>query len=271
MDKKQKLVFLYFGNDWFACPWAPKAVATGKMSTPKACGVCPEERRTESMKEPYRSQFARLIREGVANRDIHDSAGLGSYDAELSPSTFASDAFVERELSRVAMHSRSLCPTLVAHVGSSTRILDVGCGTGGTTVALALSSLNAEEVIGVDANKAVLEASTVRALGYDLPPKRVRFLHVPAGSHLDFPTGYFDLATCVSVLEFIATEEAVGSLQPKSSRWSGTEAISSSPRQARSTYGSFTRGDLSEIGGSVQATLGRVHHGRSAQCSPAAI
>ena len=46
------------------------------------------------------------------------------------------------------------------------------------------------------------------ALGYDLPQKRVRFLHVPAGSHLDFPTDYFDLATCVSVLEFIATAEA---------------------------------------------------------------
>lgn len=160
------------------------------------------------MNEPHRSHFVRLIREGAATRDIHDSAGLGVYDVDPSPSTFASDAFVSRELGRVAAHSRSLCPTLVDHVGSSKRVIDVGCGSGGTTVALALSPLDAEEVIGVDANKAVLEAATVRAFGYDLPPNRVRFLHVPAGAPLDFPTGYFDLATCVSILEFITTEEA---------------------------------------------------------------
>jgi SAM-dependent methyltransferase len=160
------------------------------------------------MREPYRSQFSTLIRGGVATRDIHDSAGLGGYDSEPPASSIASDAFVERELGRVAMHSRSLCSTLVDHVGSASRVIDLGCGTGGTTVALALSSLNVDQIVGVDANKRVLEAAVVRARGYDLPPERVTFVHSPAGSTLDFPTGSFDLATCVSVLEFISTERA---------------------------------------------------------------
>jgi SAM-dependent methyltransferase len=178
------------------------------MSTPKTNGASSQRQHSKSMKEPYRSQFIRLIREGVATRDIHDSDGIGGYDARPLASSIASDAFVDRELSRVAMHSGNLCSTLVDHIGSSKRILDLGCGTGGTTVALARSALNAEELIGVDANKNVLGAAELRALGYDLPAKRVKFLHSPAGSPLDFPDGSFDLATCVSVLEFISAEQA---------------------------------------------------------------
>jgi SAM-dependent methyltransferase len=169
--------------------------------------MCLGMRQAELLKEPYRSQFVRLIRKGVASRDIDDSNRLGFYDAEPVASSIASDAFVEREFGRVAMHSRSLGRTLVDHIVAN-RIVDVGCGTGGTTVALALSALNPEMVVGVDANEAVLDAARVRALGYDLPLERVTFLHSPAGSSLDFPTNSFDLATCLSVLEFISTAQA---------------------------------------------------------------
>jgi SAM-dependent methyltransferase len=108
----------------------------------------------------------------------------------------------------MAMHSHSLCPTLMDHIGSAERILDVGCSTGGTTVALALSGLGAQMVVGIDANEAVLEAARVRALGHRLPAERVNFIHVLAGRPFGFHTDSFDLVTCVSVLEFIGTVES---------------------------------------------------------------
>jgi 2-polyprenyl-3-methyl-5-hydroxy-6-metoxy-1,4-benzoquinol methylase len=158
------------------------------------------------VEEPFLSQFIQLVRAGVATRDIHDSAGVGGYDREAT--SRSSNAFVDREVARVAMHSRSLCPTLVDHIGSAGRILDVGCSTGGTTVALALSALGAQKVVGIDANESVLEAARVRALGHRLPAERVRFVHVPAGQPFGFDPDSFDLVTCVSVLEFITTEES---------------------------------------------------------------
>ena len=82
------------------------------------------------------------------------------------------------------------------------------CGTGGTTVVLALSALHPEEVVGIDASADAVEAGRLRALGHGLSPEHARFEHVPAGQRLPFPDGYFDLVTCVSVLEFISTEPA---------------------------------------------------------------
>lgn len=158
------------------------------------------------MKEPYLSQFTQLIGQGAAARDIHDSTGRGSYDSESE--SVVSDRFVQRELDRVEMHQRSLCATLVDQIGTAARILDVGCGTAGTTVALALSDLGAEHVVGIDASASTVAAAWVRAGSYGLAPEQVRFEHVPAGSRLPFTDGSFDLVTCVSVLEFVSTGEA---------------------------------------------------------------
>jgi ubiquinone/menaquinone biosynthesis C-methylase UbiE len=158
------------------------------------------------MKEPYLSQFRQLVEAGSGKQDIHDSKEASGY-AVTSPS--ANDAFVRREIERVVLHQRSLLPLLEEEIGKASSILDVGCGTGGTTVALALSErLGALEVIGVDPNRLSLQAAEVRAKGYGLSPDQIRFLPTSADQLLSFEDDHFDLTVCVSVLEFISGRNA---------------------------------------------------------------
>jgi SAM-dependent methyltransferase len=156
------------------------------------------------MSEPQASEFRSLLRQGAGARDIHgiaDSVGFAACTA-------ASDAFVARELARVESHRRGSCALLEAVVGPSARILDVGCSTGGGTVALALSPvLRAERVVGVDPEPLSLLAAEARARGYGLAPSRVSFVATRPGAPLPFERDEFDLVTCVSVLEFVPTSE----------------------------------------------------------------
>jgi SAM-dependent methyltransferase len=156
------------------------------------------------MREPQLSEFRRLIQAGAASQDIHDAdaaSGFAVTDGE------ADDAFVAREVDRVAIHQRSLTPLLEETVCEADRVLDFGCGTGGTSVALALSALGAREVVGLDASAPAIRAARVRAAGHDLEPPALRFLTHGAGEDLPFPDGHFDLAVTVSVLEFITNAE----------------------------------------------------------------
>jgi SAM-dependent methyltransferase len=155
------------------------------------------------MRETHRSELEALIRGGAATQDIHDDGGAD--DPRVAG--HVDDAFVRRELDRVAIHLASLVPPLRATIGHAARALDFGCGTGGTTVALALSGI-ADEVVGVDANPRALRAAQVRGAGHDLAPPRLRFEQVAPASPLPFADAEFDLVVTVSVFEFIATARA---------------------------------------------------------------
>jgi len=153
------------------------------------------------LKEPYLSLFKELILSGACAQDIHDAPVTAGF---ASGPPAVSEAFVEREVERTAMHQRSLCPILELHIGPCDSILDVGCSSGGTTVALALSPvLRPERVIGVDPNGASIRAAEMRALGSDVSPAICTFEEIESGRPLPFADCEFDLVACVSVLEFI--------------------------------------------------------------------
>lgn len=152
------------------------------------------------MKEPYRSQFAELIRRGAGTLDIHDAEVETSFTLEIE----APDDLIQREAERVEVHRSSLNPLLETMVGPVERVLDFGCGTGATTVAIALSTgLGAREVVGLDPNERSLEAAVVRARGYDLPEHRCSFRAIGVGQPLPYDSASFDLITCVSVIEYV--------------------------------------------------------------------
>jgi SAM-dependent methyltransferase len=154
--------------------------------------------------EPYRSQFATMLRSPEASRDIHDGqqSELAAGPRHVTDATRpVSDSFIRRELDRADMHRRRLIP-LLAKVGRAERILDFGCGSGGTTVALALSeSLNASEVIGTDVNAHAVAAARVRAEGCGV--RTIAQFRALEPGRLPFSDGAFDLVAAVSVLEFI--------------------------------------------------------------------
>ena len=154
------------------------------------------------MVEPHASQFRRLVRRGAGARDIQ----LATVESGFACRTIASDAFVQRELARVDAHRRTLCSLLETFASPSARILDVGCSTGGSTVALALTARLAPElVVGIDPDLLSLRAAEARARGHRLDPHKVIFLRNRPGAALPFANDRFDLVVCVSVLEFLPT------------------------------------------------------------------
>ena len=145
--------------------------------------------------EPYCSEFRSLVVRGTGRIDIHDSPVKDGYALAGA----ASDRYIDREVYRVELHLKHICRSLKRSV-DPTRLLDVGCGTGGLAVALGLTFPNGD-VTGVDPDAASVAAASVRAAGYGV--KRISFRQIGLNKPLPLPQAHFDLITCTSVLEFI--------------------------------------------------------------------
>ncbi|MEV6191636.1 class I SAM-dependent methyltransferase [Streptomyces sp. NPDC051920] len=75
--------------------------------------------------------------------------------------------------------------------GQGGRVLDVGCGTGGTTVAIARRLGAGGRCVGVDISEPMVEAARVRA-GREGAGAAVSFLRADAQDHVFEPAGVFD-------------------------------------------------------------------------------
>ncbi|MBC6445793.1 class I SAM-dependent methyltransferase [Actinokineospora xionganensis] len=102
---------------------------------------------------------------------------------------------------------RPLEDLLAKEVAAGMRVLDVGCGTGGTTVAIARGGA---ECVGVDISETMVAAARARAerSGVD-----ARFLTADAGSH-EFEPGTFDaVASRFGVMFFADPTAAFANLR----------------------------------------------------------
>jgi len=193
------------------------------------------------VREPYLSEFKQLVRQGAGTQTID-----GAPAVPRSPA--AAEARLAREVDRVASHLRGVVPMLEAHVGRAPAILDVGCRTGGSTVALALSSkLAPERVVGVDPYDVALQAAAVRARMHDVAD-RVTFEASRAGAPLPFEDEQFDLVTSVSVLEYVHRlddrRQLVGEMKRVTKRGGHVFIATPSPFRLRDRHSGRLLGDI---------------------------
>jgi 2-polyprenyl-3-methyl-5-hydroxy-6-metoxy-1,4-benzoquinol methylase len=163
-----------------------------------------------TFKEPHLSRFRGLILSGAGRQDVQDASTRDGYATEGGN---PGEAFLNRELNRVSLHQQHICRYLRLRGLAPRTILDVGCGTGGLSVALALTFPGAK-LTGIEPDGRSVQAARIRAEGYDV---NVDFRQIRPGDPLEFSGNSFDLVTCTSVIEFITRHEdrlrLIGDLQ----------------------------------------------------------
>lgn len=108
--------------------------------------------------------------------------------------------WINEEMEIVEAHNKHLIPDIERFVDLSDKcILDFGCGTAGSSVALALRGAR---VVGVEPNFLSVKSANIRTEGHHLN-HRVKVLHIENTSELPFADRSFDLCVCYSVLEYI--------------------------------------------------------------------
>lgn len=109
---------------------------------------------------------------------------------------------VDRDYLRVVDHHlKHLMPQIQRYVAPGTRrVLDFGCGSGGSAIALAMVYPDLS-CCGTDIDEGAIEVARHRAKLYGVED-RCAFHCVAAGEPLPFADGSFDFCQCSSVLEY---------------------------------------------------------------------
>ena len=122
---------------------------------------------------------------------------------KMYPQMFERPASViDRDYLRIVDHHlEHLLPQIQRYVGTSTRrVLDFGCGSGGSAIALTMV-YPALSCVGTDLDEGAIEIAKRRAELYGVQD-RCEFHCVAEGAPLPFPDNSFDFCQCSSVLEY---------------------------------------------------------------------
>jgi SAM-dependent methyltransferase len=109
---------------------------------------------------------------------------------------------LDRDYLRVVDHHlKNLIPRIEPYIGAGVRrVLDFGCGSGGSAIALAMV-FPGVHCTGTDISPEEIYVAERRSALYGVP-ERCEFRHVAPGERLPFPDGSFDFCQCSSVLEY---------------------------------------------------------------------
>jgi SAM-dependent methyltransferase len=130
---------------------------------------------------------------------------------------------LERDYLRIVDHHlKHLVPRVARYVDAGTQqVLDFGCGSGGSAIALALVYPNVT-FVGADIDPEEVRMARQRSRIYSVSD-RCEFHCISAGLPLTFEAGSFDFCLCSSVLEYavetdvrrFCVQEMVRLLRPK--------------------------------------------------------
>ena len=139
-------------------------------------------------------------------RDYDDFVG---YLRREFPSRFKGSSHVlDRDYFRIVDHHLEyLVPRMRPHMQTNVqRVLDFGCGSGGSAIALAMVYPEIR-FFGTDIDPKEIAVARERAKLYNVAD-RCEFEHVEAGRRLPFPDESFDFCLCSSVLEYVTEAHA---------------------------------------------------------------
>jgi SAM-dependent methyltransferase len=125
------------------------------------------------------------------------------------PSRFKADSHVlDRDYFRIVDHHlKYLVPRMRPHMlPNPRRMLDFGCGSGGSAIALAMV-YPGTRFFGTDIDSKEIAVARERAKLYNVAG-RCEFTHVEESRPLPFPDGSFDFCLCSSVIEYVTQKDA---------------------------------------------------------------
>jgi SAM-dependent methyltransferase len=125
------------------------------------------------------------------------------------PARFAgASATLERDYLRVVdQHLEDLVPHILSYLQPNVRrLLDFGCGSGGSAIAVALVCPEIR-FLGIDIDPKEIAVAKRRAKLYGVDD-RCEFVHVEASRELPFLDESFDFSLCSSVIEYVIEREA---------------------------------------------------------------
>jgi len=133
-----------------------------------------------------------------------------------------SPAALERDCLRIVDHHLvHLVPRVARYMGSDVhRVLDFGCGSGGSAIALALAYPHVT-CIGIDINPREVAIAEQRARLYGVASRCTFYCFAP-GEALPYQDGAFDLCLCSSVLEYVVDMKLRGFCIREMTRLLGT-------------------------------------------------